>query len=70
MESSTARSSITMTIEAGVLPRSPAGSGVLAGYWALTKPDINLLIGITVFAGFCLGRPAASSSFPIGLLVN
>ena len=76
MTSSTARSSITMTIEAGtdlvegVLPRTPAGLGVLAGYWALTKPDINLLIGITVFAGFCLGRPTASSSFPIGLLIN
>ena len=70
MESSTARGSITMTIEAGVLPRSPARSGVLAGYWALTKPDINLLIGITVFAGFCLGRPTASSRFPIGLLIN
>jgi protoheme IX farnesyltransferase len=76
MTSSTARSSITMTIEAGtdlvegVLPRSPAGLGVLAGYWALTKPDINLMIGITVFAGFCLGRPTASSSFPIGLLIN
>jgi protoheme IX farnesyltransferase len=57
-------------LAAVVLPRSPAGLGVLAGYWALTKPDINLLIAITVFAGFCLGRPTASSSFPIGLLIN
>jgi len=67
---------LTMTTEpatdlaAGALPRSPAGLGVLAGYWALTKPDVNLLIGITVFAGFCLARPTASSGFPIGLLVN
>jgi heme o synthase len=57
-------------LAAGALPRSPAGLGVLAGYWALTKPDVNLLIGITVFAGFCLARPTASSGFPIGLLVN
>src|ERR1700733_9321934 len=67
---------MTMTAEAGtdlvegVLPRSPAGLGVLAGYCTLTKPDINLMIGITVFAGFCLGRPTASSSFPVGLLIN
>src|ERR1700722_9227338 len=67
---------MTMTAEArtdlveGVLPRSPAGLGVLAGYCTLTKPDINLLIGITVFVGFCLGRPTASSSFPVGLLIN
>jgi heme o synthase len=57
-------------VAAGVLPRSPAGLDVLAGYWALTKPDINLLIAITVFAGFCLARPTSSSSFPIGVLIN
>lgn len=60
----------TTDLAVGVRPRSPAGLGVLAGYWALTKPDINLLIAITVFAGFCLGRPTASSSFPIGLLID
>jgi protoheme IX farnesyltransferase len=54
----------------GVLPRSPASLGVFAAYWALTKPDINLLIAITVFAGFCLARPTTSSSFTIGLLIN
>jgi protoheme IX farnesyltransferase len=57
-------------LAAGVLPRSPAGLDVIAGYWALTKPDVNLLIPITVFAGFCLARPTASSSFPVGLLIN
>ena len=25
----------------------------VAGYWALTKPDVNFLIVITVFVGFC-----------------
>jgi protoheme IX farnesyltransferase len=28
----------------------------LADYWSLTKPDVNLLIGITTAAGFSLGR--------------
>jgi heme o synthase len=28
----------------------------LADYWSLTKPEVNLLIGITTVAGFWLGR--------------
>jgi heme o synthase len=28
----------------------------LADYWSLTKPDVNLLIGLTTAAGFWLGR--------------
>src|SRR5215510_6835851 len=28
----------------------------LADYWSLTKPDVNLLIGITTAVGFWLGR--------------
>jgi heme o synthase len=30
-------------------------SSTLADYWSLTKPDVNLLIGITTGAGFWLG---------------
>jgi protoheme IX farnesyltransferase len=30
----------------------------------LTKPDVNLLIGLTTAAGFCLGRPAHLHGFP------
>ena len=26
--------------------------------WALTKPEVNFLILITTFAGFCLGYPS------------
>src|SRR5260370_37234064 len=37
---------------------------VLADYWALTKPDVNLLVLITTFAGFCLARPIQSIGFP------
>jgi heme o synthase len=43
-------------------------SNVFAKYSALTKPDVNLLITITVFAGFCLALPNPSQSFPFLLL--
>jgi heme O synthase-like polyprenyltransferase len=32
----------------------------LGDYWALTKPDVNILIAITSFAGFCLARSGES----------
>jgi len=47
---------------------SPAS--VLADYWALTKPDVNLLILITTAAGFCLALPSHLVAFPILLLVH
>ncbi len=43
---------------------------LLASYWTLTKPDVNFLIAITVFAGFCLARPATPESFPYALLIH
>jgi len=43
---------------------------VLADYWALTKPEVNLLIAIAVFASFCLARPAPLQSFPFALLIQ
>jgi heme o synthase len=51
-------------------PRKTVDVRLLAGYWALTKPDVNLLIAIAVFAGFCLARPAASQGFPYALLIH
>jgi protoheme IX farnesyltransferase len=45
-------------------------SKVLADYWALTKPEVNFLIVITTFAGFCLARPVESYRFPFILLVH
>jgi protoheme IX farnesyltransferase len=47
---------------------SPAS--VLADYWALTKPDVNLLILITTAAGFCLAHPIYLVGFPVFLLVH
>jgi heme O synthase-like polyprenyltransferase len=29
----------------------------MVDYWALTKPEVNFLIAIATFAGFCLARP-------------
>jgi heme o synthase len=51
-------------------PRKRLNVRFLANYWALTKPDVNLLIAITVFAGFCLARPATLESFPYALLIH
>jgi len=45
-------------------------SKVLADYWALTKPEVNFLILIAIFAGFCLARPVESYDFPFLFLVH
>ena len=42
----------------------------LPDYWALTKPEINLLIAIATFAGFYLGRPSGTHEFPFLLLIH
>ena len=47
-----------------------SGASFFADYWALTKPDVNLLILITTAAGFCLALPAHLVAFPILLLVH
>ena len=43
---------------------------LLIDYWALTKPEVNSLIAIAVFASFCLARPASLETFPYVLLIN
>jgi heme o synthase len=51
---------------AGPIRREAIRRSVLLDYWALTKPEVNLLIVITTAAAFCIARPrglpAASSS--------
>lgn len=39
-------------------------SGVLSGYWSLTKPEVNFLIAITAAAGFWMGAPVSLTHFP------
>src|SRR6267142_151165 len=41
-----------------------ARSGVLSGYWSLTKPEINFVITITAAAGYWMGAPASFAHFP------
>lgn len=43
---------------------------VAADYWALTKPEINFLIGIATLTGFCLGYPAEPNGFPLVLMIH
>src|SRR2546426_11639263 len=42
----------------------------MADYWALTKPEVNLLIAIATFAGFYLACPRPLDDFPWLLLVK
>jgi protoheme IX farnesyltransferase len=59
-----------MEVLAGSHPRPPLRSLVLSDYWALTKPEVNTLIGVATFAGFYLGYPGRLSSFPFWLLLH
>jgi heme o synthase len=66
---------IEATVAKIVLPataesRRSVDARFLAGYWALTKPDVNLLIAITVFASFCLARHTTLESFQYALLFH
>src|SRR6266404_404197 len=47
-----------------------ASSTRFADYWSLTKPEVNLLIGLTTAAGFCLAQPQSFDGFPFSRLVN
>src|SRR5882724_9975914 len=55
----------TSRAEAGPLVRSNR----LGDYWALTKPDVNILIAVTTFAGFCLAS-SDFRAFPVLLLFH
>jgi protoheme IX farnesyltransferase len=41
-----------------------------ADYWSLTKPEVNVLIGLTTAAGFVLGRRHSVEAFPFIRLVH
>ena len=51
-------------------PRERADAVAWSEYWALTKPDVNLLIAITVAVAFCSAAPPSHSSFPWTALLN
>jgi protoheme IX farnesyltransferase len=45
-------------------------SAVWSDYWALTKPEVNFLIVVTTFAGFCMGHAGKWRDFPFLLSIN
>jgi protoheme IX farnesyltransferase len=55
---------VAATVVADAQRARAQGTSVLSDYWALTKPDVNLLIAVTTAVGFSLGASAVSSSFP------
>jgi heme o synthase len=42
----------------------------VADFWALTKPEINLLIGIATLTGFFMGLPSELHGVPFTLLIH
>ncbi len=44
--------------------RLAAGMALLSDYWAITKPDVNVLIAFTTAAAFCIAAPPSLSGFP------
>jgi heme o synthase len=57
----------------GLAPvRGQAGAirSAVADYWALTKPEVNLLIAIATFTGFYLAVPGSLREFPWLRLVH
>ena len=51
-------------------PSHSARYSVLSNYWALTKPEINFLIGLTTAAAFCVGCSETLTRFPWALLLH
>jgi len=60
----------TPDVVSGIGARYRARGKTLADYWALTKPDVNLLIAITVLAGFCLARPTLFQGFALARFIH
>jgi heme o synthase len=52
------------------VPRRGAPGSAWIDYWALTKPDVNLLIVITTAAAFSMARPRVFASLPLSLLLH
>jgi heme o synthase len=63
-----AAESIAAVAPANAIPRQTAQGAVWLDYWALTKPEVNLLIVITTGAAFCMARPRVFASPQLSLL--
>jgi protoheme IX farnesyltransferase len=51
-------------------PATLRARATFADYWAMTKPEINFLIGIATFAGFYLGSLGGFRELPIARLIH
>jgi protoheme IX farnesyltransferase len=60
----------TQTRLAAARGRANAIRSEVADYWALTKPEVNLLIAIATFTGFYLAVPGPFGEFPLLRLVH
>jgi protoheme IX farnesyltransferase len=56
---------IPLELEDRTKPHSSQAGTVIAGYWALTKPDVNLLVAVTVGIAFCLASTKGLQRFPV-----
>jgi protoheme IX farnesyltransferase len=66
---------LSVTPAPGAAPNAQQSEAVspvvaLADYWALTKPEINFLIGLATFTGFYEGWANRSGEFPFLLLIH
>ena len=61
---------IVAPLDVPPVQRNRVIEGALSDYWALTKPEVNLMIVITTFAGFYLARAEPWRDFPFLLMVN
>ena len=55
---------------ARAIRRPRVHGAVWIDYWALTKPEVNLLIVITTAAAFCMARPRVFASLSLSLLLH
>src|SRR5437879_11966402 len=65
---------ILMSVPQALLVPARAQAGAIrsaaADYWALTKPEVDLLIAIATFTGFCVAVPGPLREFPWLRLVH
>jgi heme O synthase-like polyprenyltransferase len=48
---------ILAALDVAVVDRTGSAPNVLSDYWMLTKPEVNLLIGITTGSALWIGAP-------------
>jgi protoheme IX farnesyltransferase len=65
MEISTDTNAFSLEREDLTKSRYRKAATVIAGYWALTKPDVNLFVAVTVGIAFCLASTKDLQCIPV-----